>query len=66
MAFEKEYVMSTSTDGQLCFGYALGDGVELPWAGDDFESWWCHKILGHSENVNQYTWCRTNPRLLNL
>ncbi len=33
--------MSTSTNGQVCFGVRLEEDVELPWREyDDEESWW--------------------------
>lgn len=53
--------MSTSTDGQICFGYELTEDAEFPWSDDgDIETWWA-KVSGMPENGNQYTWCRHNP-----
>ena len=31
--------MGVSTNGQICFGVMLEEGVELPW-GEDIEEWW--------------------------
>jgi hypothetical protein len=51
--------MSTSTDGQICFGVLIGDEdeVSLPWKDEewdgDIEHWWIYKVLGfkHSFEV---------------
>jgi hypothetical protein len=44
--------MSVSTNGILCYGIALDEGIELPWMNEksdnDIETWWV-------EEVNQWT-----------
>ena len=39
--------MSVDTDGQICFGVLLEEGIELPWDshGNDMESWWLEVVL---------------------
>ncbi len=44
--------MSTSTDGQICFGVAFEEDFEFPW-GDDIEAWW--------KDVNNYVNPEFNP-----
>jgi len=34
----------TSTDGIICFGFELGEDVELPWDHGDLNEWWFYKI----------------------
>ena len=32
--------MSTSTDGQICFGIKFEDEHEFPWGGEELDEWW--------------------------
>jgi hypothetical protein len=32
--------MSTSTDGQLCYGLTFEEDYEFPWDGMDLDEWW--------------------------
>lgn len=49
--------MSVSTDGQICFGIALGEGIELPWEDEDgdgyIESWW-RDVQGYKPPFEMY------------
>lgn len=44
--------MTTSTDGQICFGVELGseEDNEFPWSGDEhfgeFDEWWLERVSG--------------------
>jgi hypothetical protein len=43
--------LGVSTDGQICFGIKLEEGVELPWDQDewenDIETWWRDGVCGY-------------------
>lgn len=32
--------MSTSTNGQICFGVAFEEGYKFPWSESNFDEWW--------------------------
>lgn len=50
--------MGQSTNGQICFGILLEDGIELPWDKDEFEGepweWW-RKINGYKPLYECFT-----------
>ena len=46
--------MSTSTDGQLCYGIELEDCGELPWEDYDFEDWYAQEILKIDTSEMEY------------
>lgn len=47
--------MGISTDGQICFGILLDDGIELPWDAEpydgDIDEWWIREIHGFKPSV---------------
>lgn len=43
--------MSTSTDGQLCYGIEL---EEIPWEDEDFEEWYAREILKIDTSEMEY------------
>lgn len=50
--------MSTSTDGQICYGIYFEEGFEFPWSEDtewegDIEEWWLIE--------SGWTWDKQNP-----
>ena len=51
--------MSTSTDGQICYGIAFEEGFEFPWDADeydgDIEEWWTVGILGFRRSFEMFT-----------
>ena len=42
--------MTTSTNGQICFGFKIEEGTEFPWDDDkwdfDIDNWWVFETLG--------------------
>jgi hypothetical protein len=46
------FKMSTSTDGQICYGILFEEDFEFPWSefDDDIEDWWRH--INNYENPN--------------
>jgi len=51
--------MTTYTDGQICYGVLLEEGVELPWESDehdgDIERWWRYDVLGYENPFEMFT-----------
>lgn len=49
--------MSTSTDGQICFGILIEEGGDLPWEDDEYggypEDWW-EEINGYQKPFEIY------------
>lgn len=43
--------MGVSTDGIICYGIALEEGIELPWDNDEWdndeEEWWMYEVCGY-------------------
>lgn len=46
--------MSTSTDGQICYGIVFPEGFEFPWETYDEEGWW-RKVKGYKPPFELYT-----------
>ena len=50
--------MTTSTDGQICYGILLEEDSELPWDGEpfngDIEDWWITAIHGFKHSFEVY------------
>ncbi len=50
--------MGISTDGQLSFGIALEEGIELPWddeeGEEDIEYWWIYDVLKFKHSFEAY------------
>ncbi len=50
--------MSTSTDGQICFGIPFEEGYSFPWNvenfDDDLEEWWIYKVHNYQDPVRLY------------
>lgn len=50
--------MSTSTNGQICYGYILSEDAELPWRNDeydyDIETWWTYGVLGFKHSFELF------------
>lgn len=65
--------MSAATDGQICYGILLEEGVELPWNVEkhdhDLEDWW-RKVNSYVASFQPWTdegeyaegWSRGDPR----
>jgi len=50
--------MSISTDGQLSFGIALEEDIELPWNNEnenDIDDWWVYNVLKFKHSVSDRT-----------
>lgn len=45
--------MTTSTNGQLCYGIFFEDGYEFPWDSEkydgDLESWWLYEVCKYQD-----------------
>lgn len=50
--------MSTSTDGQICYGILFGDDYEFPWDSgewhDGIEDWWLYEVCGYRNPFELY------------
>jgi hypothetical protein len=46
--------MSTSTDGQLCYGVAFDEDFEFPWGESEIEGWWTYTVHGFKHSVELY------------
>lgn len=48
--------MSTSTDGQICYGFALEDGAELPWHKEEYDNdigeWWLYAVCKYPRKAD--------------
>ena len=50
--------MTTSTNGQICYGIALDEDTEFPWDSDEYEGdiddWWVSGVLGYQPPFKMY------------
>lgn len=50
--------MTTSTDGQLCFGVLFEEDYEFPWDDEkhdgDFEDWWLYEVCNYKNPFELY------------
>ena len=49
--------MSTTTDGQICYGIVFEEGFEFPWdvIEKDIDEWWIEDVLKFKPSVEIYT-----------
>jgi len=50
--------MTTSTDGQICFGVLFDEGTEFPWGAAEFDgdidNWWVEGVHGFKHSFELY------------
>ena len=48
--------MTTSTNGQICFGIFFEEGFQFPWDknGDEIDDWWIYTIHGFKHSFQLY------------